>query len=66
MTLDTGNEPNISSRSQDIMNYSREQVELILGKGISEKEMSGIVKRLDLNPKTPLDKILNLFSDLFR
>lgn len=65
MLLDTGNDLNISVSAYEIMEWSRQQVELIMGKNISEKEMSGIIERLDMNPKTPLDKILNIFRDIF-
>lgn len=65
MLLDTGSELNISVSAYEIMEWSRQQVELIMGKSISEKEMSGIIERLDMNPRTPLDKILHIFKDIF-
>jgi len=48
------------------MEYSRQQVELIMGKDISEKEMSGIVKRLQMNPENNFEKAIRMFGDLFR
>lgn len=61
-TLDTGSEPNISTRAEEIMLWSREQVEAIMGKNIPVDEALGIVQHLNLNPETRIDRILKKFS----
>jgi superfamily II DNA or RNA helicase len=45
--LDTGNEPNISTRSADILKWSQEQINLLLGLNIDDTEIddsNGMVK----------------------
>lgn len=64
-TLDTGAEPNISTRSEDILRWSKEQVDAILGRNLSSTEFVGIVEYLNLNPKTPFERIVKAFGSLF-
>lgn len=55
VTLDTGEEPNISTRNEDILKWSEEQVALILGKKLPE-ENKEILHRL-IETSTIEDKI---------
>lgn len=50
LTLDTGSESNISTRAEDIMQWSKEMVESILGQSVEEPEKQQIVSRVtDVN-----------------
>lgn len=46
VTLDTGEEPNISTRNEDILKWSEEQVALILGKKVDDEVNRDILKGL--------------------
>ena len=62
--LDTGVEPNISTRSHDILNWSREQVEQILGGEIKgsmkiaeESQKISLVSKLEISIEEYIDFI---------
>ena len=55
VTLDTGEEPNISTRNEDILKWSEEQVALILGKKVDDEVNRDILKGLMV--ESPLDTI---------
>ena len=55
VTLDTGEEPNISTRNEDILKWSEEQVALILGKKIDDEVNRDILK--GLMAESPLETI---------
>lgn len=55
VTLDTGEEPNISTRNEDILKWSEEQVALILGKKVDDEVNSDILK--GLVAESPLETI---------
>lgn len=55
VTLDTGEEPNISTRNEDILKWSEEQVALILGKKVDDEVNRDILKGLIV--ESPLDTI---------
>lgn len=63
--LDTGNEPNVSSRMMDILDWSKQQTDAILGKNVGTDDLVGIVEYLQLNPKSPYDKFVAKFKSLF-
>ena len=46
VTLDTGEEPNISTRNEDILKWSEEQVALILGKKVDDEVNRNILSGL--------------------
>lgn len=56
VTLDTGEEPNISTRNEDILKWSEEQVALILGKKIDDEVNRDILK--GLMTELPLETIV--------
>lgn len=56
VTLDTGEEPNISTRNEDILKWSEEQVALILGKKVDDEVNRDILK--GLMAESPLEKIV--------
>lgn len=56
VTLDTGEEPNISTRNEDILKWSEEQVALILGKKVDDEVNRDILK--GLIAESPLDTIV--------
>jgi hypothetical protein len=47
LLLDTGEEPNISTRSNDIMNWSRQQVEAILGGKVEGSIKAGALEAME-------------------
>lgn len=55
VTLDTGEEPNISTRNEDILKWSEEQVALILGKKVVDEVNRDILK--GLMAESPLETI---------
>lgn len=56
VTLDTGEEPNISTRNEDILKWSEEQVALILGKKVDDEVNRDILK--GLMAESPLETIV--------
>lgn len=56
VTLDTGEEPNISTRNEDILKWSEEQVALILGKKVDDEVNRDILKGLMV--ESPLETIV--------
>lgn len=56
VTLDTGEEPNISTRNEDILKWSEEQVALILGKKVDDEVNRDILKGLMI--ESPLETIV--------
>lgn len=56
VALDTGEEPNISTRNEDILKWSEEQVALILGKKVDDEVNRDILK--GLMAESPLEKIV--------
>lgn len=59
--LDTGNEPNISTRSNDIMTWSKEQVEQIMGIH-APLDMAISLESIELN--TSFESLFSLFKDI--
>ena len=55
VTLDTGEEPNISTRNEDILKWSEEQVALILGKKVDDEVNRDILK--GLVAESPLETV---------
>ena len=55
VTLDTGEEPNISTRNEDILKWSEEQVALILGKKVDDEVNRNILS--GLIAESPLETI---------
>lgn len=61
--LDTGKEPNISTHTNDILKWSQDQVEAIIGSKLTTQDVDGIVQRLHLNQNASL---LSGATDFFR
>ena len=55
VTLDTGDEPNISTRNEDILKWSEEQVALILGKKVDDEVNRDLLNGLMV--ESPLEKV---------
>lgn len=63
--LDTGNEPNISTRSKDILEWSKEQVSAIMGKNYTddvgmEEFLDELPPGCDLISSVPLQELVTL------
>ena len=54
-------EPNISTRSADILAWSQKQVDEIFG-SVSRDEAVGIVRMLHLNPQSGMDVLLGMIK----
>jgi SNF2 family DNA or RNA helicase len=64
--LDTRGEPNISTHTAEILKWSQDQVEAIVGSSVTEKQVEGIVERLKLNPNQSLfSGATQIFKDFF-
>lgn len=67
VTLDTGEEPNISTRNEDILKWSEEQVALILGKKLPEENkeiLRGLIETSTIEDKikTGIDTVTRVAS----
>lgn len=67
VTLDTGEEPNISTRNEDILKWSEEQVALILGKKLPEENkeiLHGLIETSTIEDKikTGIDTVTKVAS----
>nr|DAR90623.1 MAG TPA: Chromatin remodeling complex ATPase [Caudoviricetes sp.] len=67
VTLDTGEEPNISTRNEDILKWSEEQVALILGKKLPEENkeiLHGLIETSAIEDKikTGIDTVTRVAS----
>lgn len=67
VTLDTGEEPNISTRNEDILKWSEEQVALILGKKLPEENkeiLHGLIEASTIEDKikTGIDTVTRVAS----
>ena len=67
VTLDTGEEPNISTRNEDILKWSEEQVALILGKKLPEENkeiLHGLIESSTIEDKikTGIDTVTRVAS----
>lgn len=67
VTLDTGEEPNISTRNEDILKWSEEQVALILGKKLPEENkeiLHGLIEisTIEDKIKTGIDTVTRVAS----
>ena len=63
-TLDTGSEPNISTRAQDILEESRKMASAIMGENLSTDTTIGIVRHLSMNPETNFEKAIKVFKKI--
>nr|DAW11011.1 MAG TPA: Chromatin remodeling complex ATPase [Caudoviricetes sp.] len=71
VTLDTGEEPNISTRNEDILKWSEEQVALILGKKLPEENkeiLHGLIESSTVEDKVKtgintITKVASKFLD---
>lgn len=71
VTLDTGEEPNISTRNEDILKWSEEQVALILGKKLPEENkeiLHGLIESSTIEDKVKtgintITKVASKFLD---
>lgn len=71
VTLDTGEEPNISTRNEDILKWSEEQVALILGKKLPEENkeiLHGLIESSTIEDKiktgiNTITKVASKFLD---
>lgn len=71
VTLDTGEEPNISTRNEDILKWSEEQVALILGKKLPEENkeiLHGLIETSTIEDKVKtgintITKVASKFLD---
>lgn len=70
VTLDTGEEPNISTRNEDILKWSEEQVALILGKKVDDEVnrdiLNGLIAEspLEIMVKTGIHSIKKSVSSI--
>jgi len=58
------NEPNLSTRADEILKWSQSQISSIMG-STDRDEIAGIVKRLHLNPPSGVETLLGMLKGLF-
>lgn len=64
-TLNTDKEPNISTKAEEIMEWSKEQVDLILGRTLDHRESRDLMIKISASGDSVITKAFQKFLDWF-